>query len=207
MQSLGVLIGRAFLYLLFIIGVAQLITLEGYSQQSESSYNEVSLTEKLQDLFGFLSCVFFLVAARINVELRPMAVMLAALAGMMFIRESDSFLDHNVFDGAWQVLVSAVIVVTAVFLKKQSQPIKPAIMAYARLPSAGVLLSGILVTFVFSRLFGRRSFWEAVMGDNYIRVVKNVVEEGTELMGYALILIAALELVWHVFVQRKRSEV
>lgn len=207
MQSLGMLVGRAFLYVLFIVGVAQLITLEGYSQLSESTYNEVSLTEKLQDLFGFLSCVFFLVAARMNVELRPIAVMLAALTGMMFIRESDSFLDHNVFDGAWQVLVSAVIVVTAVFLKKQSQPIKSAIMAYARLPSAGVLLSGILVTFVFSRLFGRRSFWEAVMGDNYIRVVKNVVEEGTELMGYALILIAALELVWHVFVQRKRSEV
>lgn len=207
MQSLGMLVGRAFLYVLFIVGVAQLITLEGYSQLSESTYNEVSLTEKLQDLFGFLSCVFFLVAARMNVELRPIAVMLAALTGMMFIRESDSFLDHNVFDGAWQVLVSAVIVVTAVFLKKQSQPIKSAIMAYARLPSAGVLLSGILVTFVFSRLFGRRSFWEAVMGDNYIRVVKNVVEEGTELMGYALILIVALELVWHVFVQRKRSEV
>ena len=206
MQSFGVLIGRAFLYVLFIVGVAQLITLEGYSQLSESTYNEVSLTEKMQDLFGFLSCVFFLVAARMSTELRPIAVMLAALTGMMFIRESDSFLDHNVFDGAWQALVSVVIVATIVFLKKQTQPIKPSIVEYARLPSAGVLLSGILVTFVFSRLFGRRSFWEAVMGDNYVRVVKNIVEEGTELMGYALILIAAIELVLHVFVKNKREQ-
>lgn len=201
-----ILLGRALLYVFFIVAIAQLIGIEGYAQLAESTYNEVSLTEKMQDLLGFLSCVLFLVAARMSQELRPIAGMLAALTGMMFIRESDSFLDHNVFDGAWQVLVSIVLITTAVFLKKQSQPIKHSILEYARLPSAGVLLSGILVTFIFSRLFGRRSFWEAVMGENYVRVVKNIVEEGTELMGYALILIAAAELLVHVFSQNKQSE-
>ncbi|WP_220495476.1 hypothetical protein [Oceanospirillum sediminis] len=205
MNSFGILLGKAFLYILFIVGVAQLITLEGYSELTESRYSELSLTEKMQDLFGFISCLLFLLAARMSQELRPIAVMLAALTGMMFIRESDSFLDQNVFDGAWQTLVSIVLIVTAVYLKKQPHPIKPSIMNYARLPSAGVLLSGILVTFVFSRLFGRRSFWEAVMGDGYVRVVKNIAEEGTELMGYALILIAAAELLWHTFSQKRES--
>ena len=135
-------------------------------------------------------------------SLRPVAVILAALTGMMLIREADLFLDKNVFDGAWQALVALVLLVTAVYLKKQPEPIKPSIDAFSRLPSAGMLMSGFLVTFVFSRLFGRRSFWEAVMGDGYLRVVKNIAEEGTELIGYSLILIAALELLWYSNSQR-----
>lgn len=205
MQSFGILIGRALLYVLFIVGVAQLISLEGYSQLTESSYSELSLTEKMQDLFAFISCLIFLFAARMSTELRPMAVMLAALTGMMFIRESDSFLDQNVFDGAWQTLVTLVIIATTLYLRKQPYPIKASMVEYARLPSSGVLLSAILVTFVFSRLFGRRSFWEAVMGDGYVRVVKNIAEEGTELMGYALLLIAATEFLWHTFSNKKQQ--
>ena len=59
----------------------------------------------------------------------------------------------------------------------------------------------------FSRLFGRGSFWEAVMGDSYMRLVKNIAEEGTELMGYALLVIAAVEFLWQVLSQKRSSKV
>ena len=197
MQSFGVHLGRGCLYLLLVAGVCQLISIEGYSQLTESIYGEASLTENMQIAFSGICCLLFLVAARMSQKLRPAAVMLAALTGMMLIRESDAFLDKNVFDGAWQTLVVVVLFATAIFLKKQPDPIKPSIEAFIRLPSAGMLMSGFLVTIVISRLFGRRSFWEAVMGEGYMRVVKNIVEEGTELVGYSLILIAAVELVWY----------
>ena len=48
---------------------------------------------------------------------------------------------------------------------------------------------------------GRGSFWTSVMGENYMRVVKNIVEEGTETLGYTLIFISAVEL---VLICRKR---
>lgn len=197
MQSVGVHLGRAFLYCLLVVGVCQLISLEGYSQLTESIYGESSLTEKMQIVFSGICCLLFLATARMSPKLRPVAVMLAALTGMMLIRESDAFLDKNGFDGAWQTLVVIVFFAAAIYLRKQPHPIKPSVEAFIRLPSAGMLMSGFLVTFVFSRLFGRRSFWEAVMGEGYIRVVKNIVEEGTELVGYSLILIAAVELVWY----------
>ncbi|MDB4766702.1 hypothetical protein OAG71_03330 [bacterium] len=177
--------------------VCQLISLEGYSQLTDSIYGEASLTEKMQIVFSGICCVLFLMTARLSQQLRPVAIMLAALTGMMLIRESDAFLDKNVFDGAWQTLVVVVLFATAIYLKKQPNPIKPSLEAFSRLPSAGMLVSGFLVTFVISRLFGRRSFWEAVMGEGYVRVVKNIVEEGTELVGYSLILIAAVDLVWY----------
>jgi len=41
-------------------------------------------------------------------------------------------------------------------------------------------------------LFGMNSLWQMLMLDGYNRVVKNMVEEGCELLGYAFCLIAAL---------------
>ena len=197
MQSFGAHMGRGLLYFFLVVVVCQLISLEGYSQLTDSIYDEASLTEKLQIVFSGICCLLFLVTARMSQKLRPVAVILAALTGMMLIRESDAFLDKNVFDGAWQTFVVVVLFATTIYLKKQPNAIKPSVEAFTRLPSAGMLMSGFLVTFVFSRLFGRRSFWEAVMGEGYIRVVKNIVEEGTELVGYSLIMIAAVELVWY----------
>ena len=203
MQSFGVHLGRGLLYFLTVILVSQLISLEGYSELTESRYGEASLTEKLQILFSAICCLAFLATARISERLRPVAVILAAVVGMMLIREADAFLDENVFDGAWQTFVVIVLGLAAVYLKVQPNPIMPSVEAFSRLPSAGVLMSGFLVTFVFSRLFGRRSFWEAVMGEGYLRVVKNIVEEGTELVGYSLILIAAVDLLLHTITQRR----
>ena len=197
MQSFAGQLGRGLLYFLLVVVVCQLISLEGYSQLTESVYSEASLTEKLQIVFSGICCLLFLITARMSQKLRPVAVMLAALTAMMLIRESDAFLDKNAFDGAWQTLVVFVMIATAIYLKKQPDPIRPSVDAFSRLLSAGMLMSGFLVTFVFSRLFGRRSFWEAVMGEGYMRVVKDIVEEGTELVGYSLILIAAVELVWY----------
>ncbi|WP_420599423.1 hypothetical protein [Neptuniibacter sp.] len=205
MQSFAMLMVRSLLYLLFIVGVAQIFSMEGYSQLTKSDYSEHSATEKMHDIFAFISCVVFFIAARFSQSLRPAAVIVGTLAGLMLIREFDAFLDENLFDGAWQVLVYSSIAASAFYLFKQAYPVKESLVEYSHTSSAGIFLSGLLVVLVFSRLFGRSSFWEAVMGDGYIRVVKNIAEEGTELMGYALLVIAAVEFLWQVVGQR-RSE-
>lgn len=207
MQSFAMLMVRSLLYLLFIVGVAQVFSMEGYSQLTKSDYSEHSATEKMHDLFAFISCVVFFIAARLSQSLRPAAVMVGTLVGLMLIREFDAFLDDNLFDGAWQVLVYGSIAASAFYLFKQPNPVKPSLIEYSHTSSSGIFLSGILVVLVFSRLFGRGSFWEAVMGDGYVRVVKNIAEEGTELMGYALLVIAAVEFLWQVVSQKRSSKV
>jgi hypothetical protein len=57
----------------------------------------------------------------------------------------------------------------------------------------GLLLAGFLITFIFSRLFGKTSFWQTLMGERYFRSVKNAAEECIELLGYGLLLAAAAE--------------
>lgn len=192
-SSVTFLVLRGFLYAMFVAGLVYLVTLEGYRDGKDSVYSEQSLTEWLESGYALLSGLVFIAVARLSATLRPVAVMLAALCLMMFIREGDFFLDR-IFDGAWQVLVTLVLITTVLYLWRQPHSIANSIREFARLPSAGILLSGFLVLFVFSRLFGRGSFWQSVMGDDYVRVVKNIAEEGTEIMGYGLIAIAAIEL-------------
>lgn len=185
---------RAFIYMLMIAGLAHLVTLEGYELRTASEYSEYSLTEWLESGLALLSGLSFLIVAKINLVMRPVAAMLTALFLMKCIREADYFLDKLVADGAWQVLVTAVLVVIVLYLWKQKTSITESIRAFSQQPSSGILLSGFLTLFVFSRLIGRARFWEAVMGDGYMRVVKNISEEATELLGYGLLSIAAIEM-------------
>ncbi|CDL60957.1 FIG00731417: hypothetical protein [Klebsiella pneumoniae IS39] len=55
-----------------------------------------------------------------------------------------------------------------------------------------MMISGLLAILVFSRLFGMHGLWYAVLEENYARVVKNTVEEGSESFGYMLCLTATL---------------
>lgn len=186
---------RGFIYLFAVAGVAQLISLEGYQFQTAAEYSEQTLTEHMQDFMSFFSCILFLYAARLDKKLNIAATLLGALSAMMFVRESDSLLDSYVFDGAWQVIVGLIFVSVMVFLWGRFSSIYASLKEYTQQPSFGTFLAGFVTIIAFSRLMGRSSFWQAVMGDSYMRLVKNIVEEGIETLGYTLILISAVELV------------
>ena len=95
----------AIFYLLCLAGVAHLIQLEGFELKQDALYSEETLTEHMQDVLTFLSCILFFYASRINFQLKIPAVLLAALSAMMFVREFDTYLDLYFFDGAWQSIV------------------------------------------------------------------------------------------------------
>lgn len=186
---------RAFLYLISLAGVGYLIGLEGYQFKTLAVYGEHTLTEHMQDIMTFSSCMLFLYASRIDPKLKIAGTLLAALLAMMFVRESDALLDKYAYDGAWQTIVSFILVMVVVFLWGRFSSIYGSLKAYSETACYGTCLAGLVTVLAFSRMMGRNSFWSSVMGDNYIRVVKNIVEEGTETLGYTLILISAIELV------------
>ncbi|WP_413693215.1 hypothetical protein [Psychromonas sp. KJ10-2] len=196
---------RALLYLIVVSVVAILINMEGYQLHTHAQYSEHTLTEHLQDLLTFSSCMLFLWAAKLDNASNIIGKILAALLAMMFVRESDSLLDHHVFDGAWQILVCMIFIALICSLRGQLSQIYKALKAYTTLPSYGVFLSGFITLVAFSRLMGRGSFWHSVMGEQYVRIVKNIVEEGTETLGYTLILLSAIELVISAYQKRRQT--
>lgn len=195
---------RGLVYLLVLAGIAQCIALEAFQFGTAAEYSESSLTEHLQDLFTFASALTFIVCAYLSKPLRQACILLSALMFMMFVRESDSLLDAKVFDGAWQLIVGGVIIATVFALRNQVKESYQSLKEFSKTSSFGFVVAGLVTALAFSRIFGRTSFWQSVMGDAYVRTVKNIVEEGTELLGYSIIMIAATELLFFVLAAVKQ---
>ena len=134
-------------------------------------------------------------------EHRPLSFFLAGMFLCALIRELDSTFD-TIFDGAWQTSVSLILIVLLLWLYTVKDKFWSSIADYIVQPSSGILLSGILIVMVFSRFFGRELLWIEIMGDGFIRSVKNAVEESVELLGYFLCLVSAFEYFWGNYLKK-----
>jgi hypothetical protein len=72
-------------------------------------------------------------------------------------------------------------------------------------PALTLLFAGATIQFAFVRLVGHEPLWMAILGDDYLRVIKLAVEEFIELMGYFLWLIGTIEYVFQVRVIATRE--
>jgi hypothetical protein len=155
-------------------------------------FGELSYTEFLQELMLLTTAGLFFVTGLKRKEVRGFAVLMAGIALTAFVREFDWLLD-KIVHGFWKYPASLVLGGAAIWAWKLRAQFLAATVDFLKRPSWGVLLSGFLCVFVFSRLFGKGSFWQTLMEDDYIRWAKNAAEEGTELFGYTLLTIAAVE--------------
>ncbi len=111
----------------------------------------------------------------------------------MAVRESDSNLDYWLYDGAWQTIVGLLVLPAVILTVRHWHALIRSLARWGRTRSCGLMIAGLVTVLLFSRLLGMESMWQHLMSDHYIRSVKNLAEEGTELIGYSLILIAALD--------------
>lgn len=153
--------------------------------------HETSFTEVAQELMLLAVALLFFHAAWRRPDIGPSLVLVGGFFTCMLIRELD-FLFDEVSHGCWVwfALAAAALCVTVAML----QP-KRAVAGLAELlrhPSWGMMCAGLLTILVFARLFGMRALWQRLMLDGYNHTVKNMAEEGCELLGYSLCLLASL---------------
>ena len=119
--------------------------------------------------------------------------LVAGFFGCMFIRELDAYFDEIVH-GAWKYFALALMVFVlfkAWRLGKENTI--ASLAAFMKTRSFVFIFIGLLIVLIYSRLFGMGELWKAIMGVDFNRTVKNVVEEGSELWGYALVFWGAIK--------------
>nr|MBA2817885.1 hypothetical protein [Candidatus Pantoea persica] len=106
----------------------------------------------------------------------------------MLIRELD-FVFDLVEHGSWVwfALASALVCLAL----RAPRATLAGLVAFVTDRSWLMTASGLLVLLVFSRLFGMHQLCQHLMLEGYNRVVKNMAEEGTELLGYSLCWLAS----------------
>ncbi len=160
--------------------------------------SEYTWIELFEAVILSLTCLMFVMAACLHhrsrdESLKTMAILLCGLFGCLLIREMDYFLDYQLFDGAWQTLVSIILIAMVSYAVIKRSVFGDGFSRFVHSNSAGLIAIGMLILVIFSRLFGKGDFWEALMGDHFFRPVKDVAEEGVELLGMVVIFIGSVE--------------
>jgi hypothetical protein len=192
---------RVLLYalLMFLLNVA--FFHDALTITSTGKFGENSWTEILQETFLFSLGILMLFISRHDNALKPVAVPMSLFFFMAFIREFNNQIPW------WFYLEIPLLLILAYFLYRFGKYLVNSIYDLVNRRAISWLVIGFLVTFVFSRLFGRTSFWEQLLEADYNRWAKNAAEEGIELLGYALMFIGGVEmLVDAIRGKRRRSE-
>ncbi|WP_299256345.1 hypothetical protein [uncultured Kushneria sp.] len=179
-------------YLFFIALICQCMYWDALPRDLENQFTESSFAE-ISQTFMLLASLIFLWKIRAMGVYRHGVVLMFAFLLASLIREQD-FMLNRVFDDLWQWLVALVLVPAVVFLVRYRLRVLDECCRYMQQMSFGLFLSGFITVYVFSRLMGRGVFWEAVLKMQYIYEIKSTVEEGIETLGYALMLLAIVEL-------------
>ncbi|XXN63346.1 hypothetical protein ACRQ84_15525 [Enterobacter ludwigii] len=157
--------------------------------------HETSFTEITQELMLLLIATGFFFSAWQRPSQRSVLVLIGGFYSCMLIREMD-FLFDFIKHGAWLWFALATTAASLAVALRQPRQILPGLVALVQHRSWQMMAAGLLAVLVFSRLFGMHQLWEHLMMDGYNRVVKNMAEEGSEMFGYSLCLIASARYLW-----------
>ena len=167
--------------------------------------SEYSPVEIMQPAILVICGLLYAWVARHYPSQRPIAFGFGGLALAFVIRELDFFLDRFVVDNFWQVMVALVLSLIIAYTYSHRRRFRIAWLRLWPSPGLTLLFAGATVQFAFVRLVGHEPLWMAMLGDDYLRIIKLAVEEFIELMGYFLWLIGTIEYVFQVRVIATRE--
>lgn len=160
-----------------------------------NAVTEASLTECAQEIMlAVITLLFFHRAWRSPVQ-RPIALLVGGFFGCMLIRELD-FLFDRLSHGSWFWFALVLTLLCLAMALRNPRGLVTGLARFMEHPGWGMMSAGMLTILVFSRLFGIHQLWENLMLESYIRTVKNMAEEGSELLGYSLCMLATVRYLW-----------
>jgi len=179
---------RVFIYIGIMFLLNAIFMFDAHNPTVTGKFGEVSATEITQEIFIFLSGLMFVFISLKNKELAPVSNLIAVFFFMSFIREFNNYIPF------WFYLVLPLMILFFWLIYRDRNKLLSSIQKLLEIPSTAYFVTGFLITFVFSRLFGRSKFWEALLEQDFNRWAKNAAEEGIELLGYTFFFIAGVEI-------------
>ena len=178
---------RVIVYSILMFGVAEAIFFDAAHPMEGGYFGEITFTEIGQEIILFILFVFYLILGFKWKEIQPVSNIVSLFFLMSFIREFNFLISH------WIYPVLLVFAIVVWLMVRDLKKINAATIQFFKVSASSWLISGFLVTYIFSRLFGRSKFWKLLYHDETYRLAKAATEEGLELLGNTLMLIGVLE--------------
>ena len=204
-KPLFYLLIRLILLSLLMVALVEVFKYDSVQGERGNRFYENSLTEILQVFFLFFGSALSFYSAVRKKLFRAFFVSMGTFLLICFFREFNNFFNNNVFDSAWQILVYSTLLPYVIYAFKHWKQIIKDLTTIATEYGFGIFIAGFIIVFVFSRLYGLHGIWQNLLGEDYIRDIKNISEEAIELLGYSLMLAGVVELVIFTFVNKAIS--
>lgn len=167
------------------IAVGLIVALAYVDISAAGRIKDASYTENLQETLLVLSSVIFIYSAKKN-NTRGL-LLVAGFFMCMFIREWDAVFDEFIH-GAWKyIAIPTAIGFTYWGLRDGMQKAWDDIAEFIKSNSYNIIVAGLIIVLVVSRLLGNRTIWMLMSGPDFKYVFKTFIEEGLELLGYMVI--------------------
>ncbi|HSM48365.1 MAG TPA: hypothetical protein VK872_11160 [Draconibacterium sp.] len=192
---------RVVFYSLLMFGIAEGIYFDAAHPMEDGYFGEITFTEIGQEIILFVLFCFYMVLGFKWREIQPVSNLVSLFFLMSFIREFNFLVDKWIFP---VLIVFAFLVWLFI---RDFKKIKAATIQFFSISASSWFLSGFLITYIFSRLFGSSKFWKILYHDESYRLAKAATQEGLELLGDTIMLIGAIEfLIYYFAVYRIKNE-
>ncbi|HPA69723.1 MAG TPA: hypothetical protein PK596_06985 [Bacteroidales bacterium] len=187
------ILGRYALYTVLIIAVflplPVVVTASGIG-----AYGEGGFIEWCPFILLATSLSIFLIGFYLQPEERGAFALLAVLVCLALVRKNDACLDSMISIGGWKTLAALVATVGFLVVFHERSSIRQGTVTIISGHSFPLLWCGFVAVVPFSQIMGRAKLIKALLGIEYLRNYKTLVHESTELLGYLLIVIGAIEM-------------
>jgi len=140
------------------------------------------------------AAVIFGIGAWKEPPMRCLFLKFSVVSAIAAIREMDGFFDRIPVI-RWEMPAAGLLLFAILYGWRHRTTLGPQVDYFVRTAPFGVLWAGFVVIALIAQLVGNGRFLELVMGDDYHRDYKRVIEEITELFGYLIFLLGATETV------------
>ena len=184
-------IAKAFLGGLAAAAAFGLAWLASYLQARWSLGFTESLVEWMQVLVLAATAATFFWMGRSHEGEKGGLALMGSLFVAMLVRENDHLLNIGGIPG-WECVLVAYLAALALFERRHRNEILPGLYAFAKSPACPVMVVGLALLLVYSRLFGSHLIWQYLVmdGDTHF-AVRRMVEESEELVAYLVMLLAS----------------
>ena len=125
--------------------------------------------------------------------LREIYRFLSLSATCAAVREMDSAFDDLIPIIGWKLPAGFCVLLAIIICWKNKDVMAVQMNSFVHTRFFSLLWCGFIVAVPIAQLVGNGKFLQLLMGDDYVRDYKRVIEELLELFGYLLILIGSLE--------------
>ena len=190
------IIAEAFLlFLALSFGILGLFGIFWWDSTLNIPFGETSPTEFLQTCALIITTALYFREALRRPDMGRALVLVGGFFGCMLIREQDHFLDP-ISHGCWKWPALALAAICIFHGLRRPAETLSQLARFIRWRWFPILLVGVVIVLVYSRLFGMGAIWRGLLSADSWRLAKTAIEESSELLGYLLITFSALIQSW-----------